>query len=91
MLGLPPSQNGILTLNMYNLPPAGYFFLDKKVTKKSRPVEICLSSLRNSGKIPFFCGISSSTLCQQISKWPILKIRFSHPSCAINNKHLSGF
>jgi hypothetical protein len=50
---------------------AGYFFLDEKVTKKSRPIEICLSSLRNSGKIPFFCGISSSVPRQQISKWPV--------------------
>jgi hypothetical protein len=32
------------------MPPAGSFFLDKKGTKKSRPIEICLSSLRNSGK-----------------------------------------
>jgi hypothetical protein len=35
------------------MPPAGYFFLDKKVTKKSRPTEIYLSSLRNSGKKHF--------------------------------------
>ena len=62
------------------LPPAGYpehfvagqaFFLDEKVTKKSRPLEICLNSLRNSGKIPFFCEISSPALFRQISKWPL--------------------
>jgi hypothetical protein len=65
------------------MPPAGYpayfvagqaFFLDKKGTKKSKPIEICLSSLRNSGKIPFFCRISSTTPRRQISKWPFKKI-----------------
>jgi hypothetical protein len=53
------------------MPSASYFFLNKKVTKKSRPLEICLSSLRNSGKIPFFFGISLTAPGRQISKWPV--------------------
>ena len=56
------------------MPTACYFFLDEKVTKKSRPTEICLVRLRNSGKtktrpavawlkqLVFLIGISSSNL-----------------------------
>jgi hypothetical protein len=35
------------------MPPAGYFFIDKKVTKKSGPTEIYLSSLGNCEKKHF--------------------------------------
>jgi hypothetical protein len=66
---------GSCIFNHKDQPPAGSFFLDKKGTKKSRPIEIYLSSLRNSGKIPFFCGISPPALCRQISKWPFKKIK----------------
>jgi hypothetical protein len=57
-----------------NMPTACYFFLDEKVAKKSRPTEICLVRLRNSGKTKtrpaiaglkqfvFLIGISSSNL-----------------------------
>jgi hypothetical protein len=57
-----------------DLPTACYFFLDEKVTKKSRPTEICLINIRNSGKTKtrpavavlkqfvFLLGISSSNL-----------------------------
>jgi hypothetical protein len=56
------------------MPTACYFFLDEKVAKKSRPKEICLVRLRNSGKTKtrpaaaglkqfvFLFGISSSNL-----------------------------
>jgi hypothetical protein len=35
---------------LQEMPTACYFFLDEKVAKKSRPTEICLIRLQNSGK-----------------------------------------
>jgi hypothetical protein len=57
-----PDGKEVSYKKLLEMPSASYFFLDKKVTKKSRPLEICLSNLSNSGKISFFCGISSPAL-----------------------------
>ena len=48
--------------SFFYLPPAGYFCLDTKVTKKSRPVRNLPGQTRKSRKKIFFCGISSSSL-----------------------------
>ena len=75
--------NLLIVASLRDMPPAGSFFLDKKGTKKSRPIEICLISLRNSGKTKtrpavawlrqfvFLIGISSSAPAPKIGKNPI--------------------
>jgi hypothetical protein len=46
------------------------FLLDQKGPKNQGSTEICLISLRISGKISFFFENSSSAPSQQISEWP---------------------
>ena len=66
------------------IPPVGYFFLDEKVAKKSRPNRNLLKQTQKFRKKTFFCGISSFPFFQQISEWPFFNLPIPGPYSGMN-------